>query len=661
MTVYESYKALTPQQQRLYNNRVMLGNLPKQLNDPATLPNVQLLPATADDPGDQLKAGDRIFPLDVHILPFPDASSPDRELVTVQLMWDGSLVGAPQNFRTPLADINTEFPMKFTLADEYINNPGPHKLSYKQTYGANETFATDLLVNIDMAAPVPVGKVKVPSEVEVDGVISKSYLDTHGFVLLSINEYGGAKIDDKIEFRYGKSIAASRLIEVVVRDTLAKPMETKKLTKEFIGTEEGEHSLFYRLLDRKDNASAYSEFLVLGVMLSDPPQNLKLDVELHDDDNKILVEDAQTPVTVVLTYDNWLRGDRLVLSVDGQIPSIETDITQLPFVMPLTYKYLQNGNDGPKTVPLNYQVKRGSLSFPKVTTPKDLNIDLVSPVPVDPENPGLPGFPHPDLLPVTVQGTATSDPNKIRAADLVADVDASVLIYKGHKPGQVVSLHWNGPPVPADPVKGKGGVYTLDGSETDATILTFTIKADLITAGGNDVDLLVHYNVEHPLNENFNRSQDAIVDVHIVAAVIPKPTFMHTVGGINGPTLYCLSMRKDSFSNWVIEVQVPGGENQLADQDLEFVYQGYLNDTSDPVDDKPGAAIPGNTVTVLKTPSAVEARDGFVVQVPYAPFAITDNGWGQISYTAKIDGQPASTESDMTKVTMRIAGGTCPL
>ncbi|WP_223556521.1 hypothetical protein [Pseudomonas sp. BF-R-01] len=664
MTIYEKYKVLTPQEQRLYNNKVMLANQEPPPNDPPSLPNTTLLPATADDPGQQLQYKDRVFPLVVDVPFFPDASSPDPERVTVQLKWDGTLFGPVQDFVTPLTsdEIAAKFPMKFEVNVGRINVPGPHLLSYHQTYGPNDARTEDLEINIDMDPPVPVGKVGVPAEIEADLTITKAYLDTHGFVKLTCREWGGAKIGDEIEFRYGRSIPNSRLIERIVRNDLSILPSTDKLNKAFIGSAEGDYSLFFVLFDRKGNPSLLSEFLTLDVVLSDPPANQTLQVALHDDDDQILVEDAQTPVIAKISYDNWQPQDRLLLSVDGQ-PAINVAVTQVPFSLPLPYKYLHNGNVGPKTVPLLWQIQRNKLFHPKTPTPKDLNIDLDSPLPIDPDNPGLPGFPHDKLLPVTVQGTVTTDPNKIRAVDLVADVDAQVLIYEGFKTGQVVSLYVEGVAVPEDPanVRGKGGVWTMDGTETAATMLTFTIAPEIFEASGNNPATKVHYNVTHSLNENFNRSKDQEVDVFLVPVTIPKPKFLHTVTGLWGPTLGCRSIKDDSLLGKVIEVEVPGGELRLANQDLSFVYQGYANDLSTPGDNKPGPVIPGNTVTVTKRPTPDEARDGFLVKIPYAQFAVTNDGWGDLKYTALIDGQPASGGSDPTKVTMRIGGGTCPI
>ncbi|EJM87649.1 MULTISPECIES: hypothetical protein [unclassified Pseudomonas] len=664
MTIYEKYKVLTPQEQRLYNNRVMLANQEPPKNDPPGLPNSTLLPATADDPGQQLQYKDRLFNLDVDVSEFPDASSPDRAQITVQAMWDGTKFGRVERFQTPLtrAEIDAKFPIRLAVDAGRLNAAGPHQLSYWQTYSINGDESKKLSINIDTEPPVPVGKVGVPAEIEADLTITKAYLDTHGFVRLTCKEWSGAKIGDVIEFRYGRSIPNSRLIERIERNDLGILPSTDKLTKEFIGSAEGDYSLFFVLFDRKGNPSLLSEFLTLDVVLSDPPANQTLQVALHDDDDQILVEDAQTPVIAKISYDNWLPQDRLLLSVDGQ-PAINVAVTQVPFSLPLPYKYLHNGNVGPKTVPLLWQIQRNKLFHPKTPTPKDLNIDLDSPLPIDPDNPGLPGFPHDKLLPVTVQGTVTTDPNKIRAGDLAADVDAKVLIYEGFKTGQVVSLYVEGVAVPEDPAntRGKGGVWTMDGTETATTMLTFTIAPEIIEASGNNPLTKVHYNVTHSLNENFNRSKDQEVDVFLVPVTIPKPKFLHTVDDLDGPTLGCISIKDDSLLGKVIEVEVPGGELKLANQELLFVYQGYVNDLSSPPDNKPGSPIPGNTVTVKKTPSTVEARDGFLVKIPYAQFAVTNDGWGDLKYTALIDGQPASGGSDPTKVTMRIGGGTCPI
>lgn len=659
------YKALSPQDERLLNNRIRLLDRPKNINDAPTLPNVQLLPPTADDPGNQLPREQRFLPLDVEIGVFEDAKSESSARINVQLTWNGQAVGSPQTFRTPVPDLDAIFPMKFVVPATDLENPGSFPLGYNQSIGFNEAVpSAPLTINIDTTPPDPVGKVKIPAAVEAELTITKEYLDTVGFVHLSLpTEYIGAKIGDKVEFRYGPSIGTSRVVDTIERLDLSQRVETSKLTSAFIGNVEVAHVIYYRVFDRKGNPSNNSDTLVLDLLLSEPPKNLALDVALHDDDGKILIADAQAPVLVDLAYDNWLANDVLVLSVEGQEPLVET-ISQVPFPMSLPYKYLHNGNDGVKTVPLTYQVRRGRRSYPTTPISKPLTIDFRKPgLPIDPDNPGTPGDYDPNLQKITVQGTVTPEVNKVRVADLVADVDASVLIHEGFKVGDIVRIYWNGVAIPADPsgTKGKGGVWTVDGTDTAATVLRFTIDPALIRAGGNDADLLVHQVIDHILNENLAVSEFQEVDVRVIATVLPVPEALHTGDDPDdGPTIHCGSIKDDSLIGKVIEVKIPGGESKLANQEISFVYQGFYN-VLDDGNNKPGTEISGNTTTVTKRPTQDEADTGFVVKLPYSGVVdVTKDGWCTISYTALIDGHTESAVSATTRVMVQVGGGTCP-
>ncbi|KPU58776.1 hypothetical protein AN403_2798 [Pseudomonas fluorescens] len=662
-----TFTKLSAQQQRLLDYKAMLrGRRTIDFGAPEPMPN-KLLPATADDPGNQVPKSEQGLAMTFKVSKFPDYDLNDNGQVIMQLRIDGVAVGTPLTGTRPLED--SWFDQRITLPAGYTNRAGEHKVMVYLTVRFNNYESPDFVLRVDMQPPRPTLDTVVPDKIKTDGITAE-YFDTNANVLLSYpGNYGDPKIDDVIEFMLAEYKASgevdfdtARLIGTAVRLTPTTPLQTTNLTKAFLedGADEGERAIFVYATDRKGNKSLASPPVKVDVSLIPAPKNETVDVPLHDVDNLILLADAQTPVSAVFDYDNFQKNDQLRISIDKQ-PLGDIDVDAVPFDFDLTYKQLFNGDLGVKTVDLEWQVRRNNKFYPPTPASKTLNVDLRKPgMPVDPDNPGTPGSPDLRLKPVMVFGTNRLEPNKLNKRDLVAGAIVTVPIFEGHKDKDRIQLRVLG----VDLSEAEGGVVTLDGTETDETVLEFGIPGRLIADVGNNKNAFVDYVVSHKdVNETIALSPRQTVEIHITPNVMVQPDFaVYGVGG-DGPELHCGSLVVDPDSTLkAVEVKF-SGDSRLADINIKFYVQGYENTKDDTGKNIPGDIILDAASMVEKTPDAGEANTGFSVFFPWQVFDKIRNGWCTLHCSAKLDGYTTPSDPVLFRVGMFNPGNGefCPL
>ncbi|WP_323568393.1 hypothetical protein [Pseudomonas sp. AB12(2023)] len=645
-------KGLTPKQKaaahaRKYAREIQ-ANAPKLiLPAPAMSPLNPLLPDTADDEKNQLPQPHGVsLAVNIPIFERP-GSDADGTPYYVQLLWSGVPVGPRYSGSLPILD--AAFPIELELPASQTVNAGRYSLTYGFNVGGNPNYSDELSINIDNLAPNSgnAGNVViVPAEVDRDG-ITKEYLDANGFVAVTIPEYGDAKIDDVIRVYYGVSQVTARLFAEFTRPDLNNVV-TVELTTADIGTVEGEHGIYYTLADRVGNVGPASGFKHLNVRLNPAPANLRPPTVPLADDGLIDLADAYQGVAVVLEdeYDNFQAGqDQFAVTWDG-LAQPPVTIPGFPVFVNIPFSAVKNGNDGPKTVHVSYAILRGTDRFPE-TVGADPQVDLRKPGPDNPDPD--PGTENPALALVDVQGAVTTVPNKLELVDAGQDATAEVIIYEKYKAGDVVQLYWKGVAVPAP-----GGEYRVIGTEADDFLVPFTIPWAAIDTGGNDPELPVHYTIAHPsVNDNVDTSRPRLVDVLIKTASIPNPLFQNLDTDFTD-WFNCSSLRNVAPFGVVAVIAVPGGEPQLADQELVFTYQGWRDAAG-------STLIPSTTATIRFTPTTNEAANGFLVYVPYEPAMLASSpNWGSIEYTATIDGRPVTSQRHIVKTFFEIGGGdTC--
>lgn len=640
-----TFKPLTPELNRARYLAVRQSMPTAAASPPYMHADNPLLPDTADDLPNQLHSTLRGAALKVLIPRFAKADDPSAVPGYLQLTWNGTRVPTRYDYVTPIDSAITEFdmllPAGLTIA------PGTHELSYILNHGGNPDEVTPLAINIDTEAPLPNGEVTLPEEVERDG-ITKTYLDANDFVLVTVPDYATKKMGDVVEGFFGTSLPSAISIGVVTRLDTTTPV-TFNLTKDHVGSEEGEKSLWYKAADRKGNMSLPSAFKKTNVSLTDPPQGLlPPSIPLFDDDTApklVDLADAQMPlgIGIVAEYTNYIAGrDELEITVDGAT-LLAQNITGFPFYLNIPYDALYNGDLGEKTIKTSYQIKRGNARLPLVPLEKDIVVDLRRP------GPGEGGEnPNPNLALVTVQGQGGNAANVLTETDKDQTVSVKVPVFDGVKDKDVATLIWKGVEV----TEAQGGVIKLNGTETGD--LVWTVEWAVVDAGGNGKTLPVSYKLTNPdVNANEEYSLPRDVDVLIRPGVAPKVEFQHMDPDFP-ELLNCQSLRADSVLVKCAEALVAGGEPQLEGQTLACTYQGYTD--SGGTTEKPNTK---REFTYSPTPQEVD--NGFIIKVRYQELLATGSAWGRISYTADIDGRPV-TSSHLVKVLMEGGTGTpCPI
>ncbi|WP_454846385.1 hypothetical protein [Pseudomonas farris] len=642
MTIYK--KLTSAQQSRLDYQLIRLASPRMDGAPPEVHPDNPLLPDEVDDDINQLPVKFQGLPLKVNVPRPPEADDPLGVQGFIQLTWNGSRQVERYDYVTPLDP--TILLIEMVLPENLTNVSGKHELGYYLNQGGNIGTVTPLVVNVDTTTPQPVMEIVVPPEVERDG-ITKKYMDDNGFVLLTVPEYAGRKLGDVVQAYIGTSLPLPTPIGEFTRTDLTLPV-TFNLTAAMLGGEEGERAIYYYVSDRKGNKSRESPFKRLNVVLTDPPEGLLPPDIPQYSDSLIDLQDGQDQVGVGIKdeYTNFLSGDQLVVTWDGQLQAPET-IPGFPFYVNVPFRAVFNGDAGPKNIDVSYQIKRNNVFHPLIPISMSLDVDLSKPgAPIDPDEPGPP---NPNLALVTVQGQGGNGPNVLTAADADQTVGVSVVTYTGAKEDDEAQLFWKGVAVSA----ADGGVVTIPA--TPPAQITFDVEWSVIAAGGNGKTLPANYVITHPLNENKDISLPREVDVFIRDGVVPEVKFQHLdpdfIDWIN-----CGSLRQDAVIGTVVEVLIAGGEAQLAGQTLTFTYQGYTDAAG-------SAEKPDTKVEVQYEPTDQDATNGFIVKIPYDPAVrLTENAWGGVSYSADIDGRPTPSARHLVRVYMvDPGGGTCPL
>lgn len=619
---------------------------------PVLHPDNPLLPDVPGDPDtDQLPL--RLHGITLKVLVNKFDTQPTPAPGTVRLQWNGVSVGLPTRFTTPIPD--SDFPFTLDLPANNTVNPGRYSLSYLVNIGGNPDPSDPQSINIDTMPPNGGGKgmpVILPPEVEANG-ITKEYLDANGFVLVTIPDYNDVREGDVIKVWYGHEIPTATLIATIIRPDITTAAEAQ-LTAAHIGSQEGTQSIFYTLGDRVGNEGPYSEFKTFQVTLTPAPTNLKPPTVPEGDDGLVDLADAYSDFGVAVqidSYDDHVPAtDKVVVSWES-VAQPPKDLVSFPTFVNVPYRdVVGTTGTGLKTSHVTYKIVRGNREYAEPTG-VNVEVDLRKPGPDNPDDP--PGTVNPDLPLVDVQGAVTTELNKLTPADSGLDATAKVVIYEPRVAGQLMQLYWKGVAVPAP-----GGEYRVLGTESDGFEVEFTIPWAIIDAGGNGLELPVHYTIAHPaINDNVDTSPPQKVEVSVKAANVPDPEFQNLYTDPDtGDFLNCSSLVNDQVIGWSIAVRVPGGEAQLADQTLTFVYQGWL--------DAAGTTPKPNTqFTFNFTPTADQANNGFVVHIPYdPPILATLTDYGSIEYMGLLDGFPITSGRDLKQVYMALTGGgTCLL
>ncbi|MCF4995071.1 hypothetical protein GIW70_00635 [Pseudomonas syringae] len=585
--------------------------------------------------------------LDVTIPDLLGITAPPNRAVVFRLLWNDVPIGDEKNWLTPLTlPIIVKLPASATLTE------GVYNLAYEYTYQGNPyKWLRPVAIYIDKESPnqnAPGEPVTLPAEV-IDGILTLEYLEDNDGVEITIPIPTDTRTGDKLEVYYGQSDPGNKVGEFYVTED--RDIEPKiKLDLDKIKEEkEGPKIFYYIWTDRVGNVSPHSKHLPVKVVLTKAPRNLVPPriPEAVPPEKLIDLSDAFPEVGVIIDqYEDWRPEDEIEVDWDTKIqPRIKVG-SGFPVFVDVPYADVRAGGVGPRSVPVAYTVWRNGLDYPEtVGETVNVNLSRPGPLPPDPEDPEVG---NPNLSEVTVQGSVTTDPNKLELVDADDVAVASFEIADPHPAGDVYTLYWDDVAVP-------GAVYSATGSEADDFVIELDIQPDFFKGEGNSSAVNVHYKITNATQPNANPSLRQPVSVYVNPVILPTPKINHITTENGFDYVSCSSLRNISNVGWAAEVDVPGGAPLEAGITLEFVWSGKSWQTGSPVD------VPDYVFEKILT--GTEHTTGFTVYLPLiAALEPIKDGQGSIKYSVTIDGRLEESEPhDVEVVVQDGEGGACQL
>ncbi|MBV7572329.1 hypothetical protein KW846_06455 [Pseudomonas sp. PDM32] len=619
---------------RLRYSAELIVAAPPEL-DPAKNP---LLANEPDDEINQLHKNYQGKELRIFVHQFDQSQDPIATDGFIQLRWNGSLVGEPWRYRTPVPPL--AFPFELDLPAEFTTDKGRYELSYRINHGGNTgALVTPLTINIDTDFPAPIKPTVPVTE------ITKDYLDVNGHVPVTCPLTPDNRIGDVIRAWYGESEADPDKV-LIGTQTLVDPITAPvfQLTETMLGGEEGLHEIWTDHCDRKGNQSPASDKLVLDVVLTLTPVLVPAAVPLFEDDGVISLIDAQTQpgvgVGIIDEYKNFVDGrDWLLITWDGLSQEGKL-IDRFPFFIDVPFKDVYNGVAYQDDVPVTLQIRRGARLHPDTPLTTFVNKDLRRPGVIDPDKPGPPD----DFLPLVIAlGAVSQEINHIYRVDENEPVNVHVPLYDGAVANECLQLYWDGVLVP----ESDGGIYTVTGSEGGDFEVVFSVSWTFVEAQGNNANTLLHYRAYDAVSANYAVSESQSVNVRIHDRVISDPEIQHL--DVDFGYLNCTSLRLGLDGKMSVVVFIPP-DPAFKDRVVTLEYQAYADEEGLielPVRDR-----------VAYTISKQETIDGAYVNIPYRVFEETGSAFGAIKYTTVIDGYLSTSERQLVRVLMRDGDGT---
>lgn len=372
-------------------------------------------------------------------LQLPDGSDDNNELFPESTFWlvvnkRPHLIGQIVDLANP--DELYALTIPFT-AEQRGTIEAVHKLTYEihvhpsdgRMYGPEQQYILDFTAPGDpaLAAPVPVdtsiisdGLTSDKLQTDDDGL---QYMDTY------LPGYTGMAAGDKVMgYINGQEVAKSLTVTEV-----GENMKFPFYRSDIEAAGDGELLFTYRVTDRAENISIFSDPLKLTVLLEGEITDLQSpQVPEHDDDvvDKLINDaDARPDVRVIIPGNARIQaGDFVQLFWGDQklpkVPVREEDVGSDP-LMQLDVEYravyadwdaTSKGNNSVVVSPVSYQILRGTGEVPAGVSPSN-NVAV---------NLYLPGGPEPELGIKKLLAPVVSGDNNIDVEESKVDSDVAV-------------------------------------------------------------------------------------------------------------------------------------------------------------------------------------------------------------------------------------------
>ena len=504
-----------------------------------------------------------------------------------------------------------------------------------------------------------------PPAVDDPGPVNDTILDADAGVFVTVPDF----VEDKKEFVTVALVWSDKVPpadQPIVPDVFhLLPADRKVLVPRALVERypSGDHYVAYELFDKAGNRSRPSRVRTVAVARGLLPANLKPPVVPLADDGLIDLADARLGVTVEIPrFDQYIPDDDVVVKWGATklTPKrIGEGDSPFPVKVVVSWEHLKGEYTAPGsapyevTVPVTYEVLRGTTPFPLPSADGiEVDVNLAYPGPV---NPGDPDPVNISLGPVVVTGDSNT-PDHLTSADQNKDAVATVTLYNPTRPGEVITVYWNGVAVAA--------TATLVGNEKPGETVPLAVLWSEVNAGGPG-SVPVYYTVTHPDFINPQQSPEKLVQVDAVPIILAAATFpdISTVGGFS--LLNCESLRKRTSDGEIgYRVSVPASRYLVAGEKITL---NWVLKEADQTTDVAGTEL--STDLIIEPDADTNGIEWFVQ--PYSKHILpaqvdTINGWAyaHLVYTLTVNNKVVTSQFLNTVVGIQDLGepsGTCDI
>lgn len=391
-------------------------------------------------------------------------------------------------------------PVPLTIkAGDYLQTHGSKTVTYRSVLAnMNEATSDPLTVFVDAIDPNLNNQpdaIRLPLDLP-GGVVTPTYLDTHGGVTLTMSRPADSRPGDTYHVRWGLSDSLGLSGPIPVTG----PIEVTFSRAHIIALGEGDKAITYEAIDRAGNATQTSFPRTATVTLTDPP--VLSDPIIETDPAPLITKErARNRVKVIIeNIDGYLPTDRVQTywgtSLIGDVP-----IGSFP-VFPLIFNadYPAVALPGNLyTVDVQYFVVSGNTRYP--STIANADVDLVEPGIGNPD----PG-PVDDNLELPVVTGSSGGENVLIPDDNGEPATVTFTIPEALVVGDFIDVFYG---------TGMGQLaftYDVNGTEAPDFVIEGQIAWSIIDSYGNGT-IPCYYRIRNANNYKHSPAQDVTVDV----------------------------------------------------------------------------------------------------------------------------------------------------
>lgn len=518
-----------------------------------------------------------------------------KDLIELGFTPFGSTFVSVNNREYPVP-IDVPWPQSLTVPKELLSQ-GVYEVSIRVSPSLqNPTEFPRKKITIDTTKP-NFGNTPDPVifPVELNGVITESYLTQHGQVIVEVPFYLDVATGDRAVYYWtDNQNPPDSETEIREQEFSAQDIIDKRLLVTVYADEirqwggGGDRYMYYRLRDRAGNTGPNAKLGKIYVDLTPlpgvlPPPRVPLSRNLLDR------QQAREGVRVEIDpYDFPDASHHVAIDWDGTpVDEFPVDPTDFPLRITVPWSVIHAQGNGPLRPRVSYRIRMADGSYTPPSPDISVALDLTI---AGQDHPNAPALLNETLAKLEIRGKKSDQPNKIMGIDFGLPARGLLTLYDYPNALEEIDVYWGNRADPVAHYQVKSG--DVAGEPVELEIPWVYIESDL-----QNPKLPVYYVTRNGVNEQNSRITEVAVTV-IVISDLEEPSFPHA--GKQGVLHCCSSPRL-----WEgVTVHIPHHVSFMPMDDVVIYWQGCRGPNgTDPIKDA--------YAEFTKTLSSEDAAKGF--------------------------------------------------